>query len=217
MNAVLIQHAYPVGTFQDNDFVCMMELTKERNQKYCERFGFDFWYEVYADEERLPLTSGSWMKVELIKKALEKGYEYIVWLDPDSMIYDDSIDLRKAFEDNKIGACWHRIPQLDHWNVGVLYIHNSEATRKFIDDWLASYPPPPDGWAEQGVFNRMARASDTVVTVSDKWNATLDVNMVPDAVVLGFHGQRDWKYRYSLMQKTMIKIADKESAKTAQA
>jgi len=127
------------------------------------------------------------------------------------MIIDFESTLEDAIVRDKIGACWHRIPQLNHWNVGVMYIHNSSDTREFIDKWLASYPPPRDGWNEQGVFNRMGREGNTVVTVSDKWNATIDVNMVPDAVVLGFHGQGGANDRYEMMSRTLEKISTKKA------
>ena len=201
-NAVLIQHAY-VGVFEP-----LMELTKEHHATYCERHNFDYWYEI-GEIER-PKEHGAWAKVKLILKALEKGYEFIVWLDADAMIYDADVDLREAIQADKIGVCWHRIPQLNHWNVGVMYLHNSVAVQNIIDNWWASYPAPADGWFEQGVFNRISISNKTVVTISDRWNATFDVNMVPDAVVLGFHGQRDAQYRLKLMQQALDKIATRK-------
>jgi len=190
--------------------VAMMELTKERHQQYCEKYDLDFQYFVGKMLDR-PIETGGWDRIALVRRALEKGYEYVAWLDPDTMIYDFETDLRKAFQVGKIGACWHRIPQLDHWNTGVFYVHNTQETRDFVDTWLNTYPAPRDGWLEQGVFNRMARQGRTVVTISDKWNATLNVNMVPDAVVLGFHGQGNTEQRIKLMCDTLEKIATKKA------
>jgi hypothetical protein len=131
------------------------------------------------------------------------------------MIADMETDLRDAIQAGKIGACWHRIPQINHWNVGVLYLDNSEPVRDFISDWLASYPAPKDGWFEQGVFNRMAMKSKTVVTLSDKWNATINVSMVPDAVVLGFHGAGNAQQRYGLMKQALAELEKHGSKETA--
>lgn len=199
-NAVLIQQIYP-----DTPGVAMLELTKAHHEFYCERWGFDFWHRV---ENSLPDSDplkGSWAKVELMKQAL-KDYRYVVWLDADTLIVDLETDLRDAIQDYKIGACWHRIPQLSHWNVGALYIDSCKQTKDFVRDWLDGYPGANDGWLEQGVFNRLALKSKTVVTLSDKWNSTLDVNMVPDAVVLGFHGQGDTAHRTKLMQQTYERL-----------
>lgn len=189
--------------------VAMMELTKERHEQYCKKYDLDFQYFVGNVLDR-PIETGGWDRIELVRRALDEGYQYVAWLDPDTMIYDFETDLREAFQVGKIGACWHRIPQLDHWNTGVLYFHNTQETRDFVDKWLNTYPAPRDGWLEQGVFNRMARQGRTVVTLSDKWNATLNVNMVPDAVVLGFHGQGNTKQRIKLMQD-ILEIANKKA------
>lgn len=193
MSAVIIQHAYDLP---DSYFVKMMELTKEHHAEYCEAHGFDFWHTY--EQGLYSMEDGAWTKIELIQRAMNQGYQDIIWIDADALIVDEKVDLRKAVEVGKIGACWHRIPQLHHWNVGVLYISNTEETHKFVDEWLATYPPA-DGWREQGHFNRMALENNVVVTLSDRWNATIDVSMVPDAVVMGFHGQNPWDRRYKQM------------------
>lgn len=207
-NAILIQHSYPGAGYEP-----MLDLTRKHNEAYCKKYDIDFQCEVYASEA-FPISQGAWLKIELIKQALELGYQYVAWLDADAMIIDTETDLRDAIQPRKVGACWCRIPQLNHWNVGVLYVQNSEETRAFINEWLASYPPPADGWFEQGVFNRMGKQSRVVETISDKWNATIDVNMVPDAVVLGFHGQGNAQQRYEMMKETFNKLFPAQEAMT---
>jgi len=199
---VLIQQIYP-GT----PGVKLFDLTRKHHQAYCDRWDFDYQCVIDDPAPELDNKFGNWAKVKLIRQAMDK-YELVVWLDADTLIKDTETWLGAACEYFKIGACWQRIPQFPqgHWNTGALYIHNCDATRKFFDDWLAAYPPPNDGWLEQGIFNRMGRAGDTVVTLSDRWNATLDVSMVPDAVVLGFHGQGNPQYRYNLMRDTMQRL-----------
>lgn len=198
---ILIQQAYPGYGFEP-----MLELTRGWHQEYCDNWNID--YQCVLDNpipERSPLI-GSWAKIYLIQQAMLKNYRSIIWLDADTLILDRERNLIDATQNSHIGACWHRIPQLHHWNVGALYINNQENTRQFIDEWAAVYPPPNDGWNEQGVFNRLARQSRTVVTVSDKWNATINVSMVPDAVVMGFHGHGDAKRRYLAMKQTLETI-----------
>ena len=132
---------------------------------------------------------------------MEQGYEYIVWLDPDALIKDLNTDLRLGCVDG-IGVCWHRIPQLHHWNVGVMYVKNSIESKKFIDEWIETYPGIT-GWMEQGEFNRLAMQRKVVQTISDRWNATLNYSMVPDAVVLGFHGYGSAQQRLEAMKSTL--------------
>jgi hypothetical protein len=196
-NAILIQQVY-----KGLDYEPMLELTKQRNQDYCTAHNFDYecligtLSDKYADANK-----GGWVKIEMIQRALQKGYEYIVWLDADALIKDLDTDLRDACPKG-IGACWMRIPQLNHWNVGVLYIQNSQAVKNFVAEWLDTYPGEKQ-WMEQGEFNKLAMKSKIVQTISDRWNATINYSMVPDAVVLGFHGYGDANQRLGAMNATL--------------
>jgi hypothetical protein len=201
MNTIVIQHAEPLAGYR---YDAMLELTRAHHQAYCDRHGYEYRAEISVHPS-YNIMQGGWAKIEMLRDALSQGYEQVIWLDADTMIIDLQSELTDAIIHGKIGACWHRIPQLNHWNVGALYISNCLETREFIDSWLAS-PNPQDGWNEQSVFNRMARASRTVVTLSDKWNSTLDVSMVPDAVVLGFHGQGNSDYRFNIMKQTFNQL-----------
>ena len=210
-NAVLIQQCWPGDVGGKGDYQPLMELTKDRNQDYCEKHGFDYVYLVGCLSEKYAnVYQGGWVKVELIRTALAKGYEYVIWLDPDALIYDMETDLRDACPKG-IGSCWMRIPQLNHWNVGVLYMRNTPEVRKFIGDWLESFPGERD-WMEQGEFNKLALKGRVVETISDRWNATINYSMVPDAVVLGYHGNGDAPQRFSMMRDTLISLSKKAEA-----
>ena len=213
-NAVLIQQVWEGAVGDKGDYLPLMELTKARNEAYCARHAFDFVYHVGTlDPKYASVWDGCWPKVELIQQALRKGYQYIVWMDPDALIRDLDTDLRDACPLG-IGACWMRIPQLDHWNVGVLYLQNTPEVVRFVDEWLAQFPGDKQ-WREQGVFNAMGMKSKVVFTIADRWNATMNYSMVPDAVVLGFHGNGDAPFRLSMMQET-LKHLPEESSKLAQ-
>lgn len=202
-DAILIQQCYPGHGYEP-----MAELTKARNISYCNQWQIDYQLQIDAVVPEWPVENGGWAKIELIRRALDKGYKYVIWLDVDAMIYDLDTDLRKGCPDG-IGACYHRIPQLNHWNVGVMFMQNTSEVREFIVDWLKCYPGDGDGWNEQGVFNRLGKTIKVVETISDKWNATLNVNIVPDAVVLGFHGCGSAEKRYQLMRATLERIEAK--------
>lgn len=215
-NKIIIQHIY-----DNTPGVKLFDLTGQHHADYARQRGFYYKQVIGDPAPQLDKKLGSWGKVELIRQAMNEGFEfedglmsfeYIVWLDADTLIADVNEDLYHACVIGKIGACWHRIPQLNHWNVGALYIHNCPETREFVNRWLAEYPPR-DGWLEQGIFNRLGRETNTVVTVSDKWNATIDVNMVPDAVVLGFHGQGNPEYRYNMMDAAMQRLFPKKTVR----
>jgi hypothetical protein len=200
-NAVLIQQISLTDLYPGS-YIPAIELTKERNEEYCKKFNFDYLLLMgEGDLKYADVTKGGWAKIELIQRAMEQGYEYIVWLDADALIKDMNTDLRLGCVEG-IGACWMRIPQLNHWNVGVLYVRNSVESKKFIDEWLATYPGAPQ-WMEQGEFNKMAMKSKVVQTISDRWNATINYSIVPDAVVLGYHGYGSAAQRTEAMRSTL--------------
>ncbi len=202
-SALLIHQIYPPGKDPGFDLSQdYLDFCVKQNQPYCERHSFDYWHSIENLNPDGNTDLGSWTKVILIQRGLEAGYKFVVWLDVDTLIWRDE-DLRNACIPEHIGVCWHRIPQLDHWNIGAMYLGNSESVRQFVKDWLSAYPGDKDGWAEQGAFNRMARKSEVVQTISDRWNATQDYSMVPDAVVLGFHGAGNPKERLEKMRQTM--------------
>lgn len=201
-DAILIQQCWKGNVGGLGDYLPLMKLTLERNRAYCDIHGFDFQPIVGPVLDKFEdVKKGGWPKVELIRRALADGYHYIVWMDPDALIRDLDTDLREGCPKG-IGACWHRIPQLNHWNVGALYIQNSPQVMKFIEDWLGSFPGLPN-WMEQGEFNRLAMESNVVKTISDRWNSTINYSMVPDAVVIGYHGYGDALMRLDGMKETL--------------
>lgn len=200
-DAVLIQQSWP-GKFYEE----MMELNRPRNEAYCKTHGFDYEYLVGVTSEKYgDLKCGSWVKVEMTQRALAKGYQYVASLEPDTLIADLGADLRDGCPKG-IGACFHRVFDLiripAQWCVGAYYLQNTPETRAFVDEWLKGYPGDAQ-WRDNGVFNELGKKNRVVSTISDKWNATLNVNMCPDAVVVGFHGNGSAEQRLGLIRQTL--------------
>lgn len=186
-DAVIIQSSWGDSVFHD-----MMRLSYQRHAAYARAQDFDYWHiNGHFHPESYP---GGWDKVHLIKLAMEQ-YSHIVWIDADAAIFDFETNLRDALKDKPfdIGACIHDAPHFKeqgmgrHMNVGVMYVRNTERSRKFIDEWLSLFPGERR-WQEQGVFNKLIKDNDVVGQVEDKWNATVNVNEVDNPVVKGWHG-----------------------------
>lgn len=195
-NAVLIQQTYSNNNTFGQTFVDMQRLTYPRMSAYCAGHNIDYWNIQGGMDFGMPGESGAWAKVVLVNQAL-RDYEYIFWVDVDAAVMDFQTDLRDACKDINIGACVHD-PAKSKWlqqnkverhvNVGVLYVRNTETSRLFFEKWLASYPGV-ERWAEQGAFNNLVQEIPEAVTeIDDKWNATVNVNMVEKPVVMGWHG-----------------------------
>ena len=195
-NAVVLQQTYSNHNFYGGAFLDMQRLTYMRHSAYCAAHNFDFWSFQGGKDVGRTGEAGAWAKVTLIKEALV-DYEYAFWIDVDAAIMDFSADLRDACKDINIGACVHDPAKSDylkqlgiekHINVGVLYVRNTDVSKQFFDRWYDSYPGPAR-WADQGAFNNLiVEMPEAVTPIDDKWNATVNVNMVDKPVVMGWHG-----------------------------
>jgi len=211
-NAVIIQHVYS-ETSLGNAFSDMLRLCTQRHMAYARSHSMDYWSFTGGFQVGRPAESGAWAKIELMRLALNQGYEYIFWIDADAAIMDFETDLRDSVKDIDIGACAHNpeksafLKQLKiakHINVGVMYLRNTEKTKQFIEDWYNSYPGEPR-WAEQGSFNKlMEKYPDVVKEIDDKWNSTVNVNEVQKPVVKGYHGVSPVINRFNLMRADCI-------------
>lgn len=220
-NAVLIQECWSTDAWTAplcGMFYDMLRLTFPRHAAYARAHAMDYWM-VMGDVHDEKMPQGAWDKINLMKLALSRGYEHVIWLDTDAAIADMDCDLRDALPAGKlIGACVHdpekseylrslNVPR--HMNVGVMYLRNGMrgdiSTLEFINDWLSRHPGHPR-WQEQGAFNDMAleaKYADMVAVVDDKWNATINVNPVAVPNVIGWHGIMPVERRLAMMRETL--------------
>ncbi len=196
-NALLIQQASGPHTF-------LLDLTVKDHSNYCRKHAFDYW-PIYGSA----LTAEDagrhafWSKVALLRKAVDAGYEYIVWLDSDCYIADDTRDLRDACPDDGIGLVWHGKPTwpespdcYDHFNCGAVYIGNGRNAWRLLEKW---WKAPDDGhfWHDQHAFNRHAIRNfeiaylrpAPVTMLGYEWNAVPFVEFACERpVVAAWHG-----------------------------
>lgn len=198
-DAVLIQQIYP-GRGMER----LLDLTEGLHRKYCEQHEFDYQVERQNVVAEWSWEGGAWTKVELLHRALLRGYSFVVWLDADAMIVDPEIDLREACRGaGSVGAVKFYAPFTwgDHYNTGALYLENSSTTRKFVDDWLAGYPGP-EKQREQGVFNALSEGR--VTELPSAWNYTLDRHFgITYPVVRGYHSIRSIEGKYQAMKEDL--------------
>ena len=207
MNAIILQQAY--SPIINHKFTDMLRLTMQRHAAYALSHKMD--YQVYfGDYTDRSVFTGGWDKIKLIQDALNRGYEYVFWIDTDAAIIDFSVDLRDAFTDKFIGCCEHKRENLPkeydiptHLNVGVTFVKNGNGVKEFIQEWWDSFPGDKR-WVEQGSFNEMAKKYPEIVfKMDDRFNATVNVNMCEKPVILGWHGIQPDSKRFNMMRNTM--------------
>jgi hypothetical protein len=187
-DAIIIQHCY-----SNSEYANMLRLSYSRHCQYALMHKFDYWALV-GNVYQPPIEDhpGAWEKIYWVRQAFSYGYQFVAWLDADSLIVDMKADLRDALKGGvQIGACQHPGPPV-HLNVGVMYFANTQAVNDFITEWLNHMNDPVRGWAEQGWFNELSQGEKhkgVVGRIDDIWNATYHAGTNrPNSVVLGFHG-----------------------------
>jgi ADP-heptose:LPS heptosyltransferase len=181
--AVVIQQASGIYTR-------MLDLTGDRHSTYAAKHDLTFW-SVRGDVQfdRPPV----WNKVLLIQMALRAGFEFVVWLDADTLIVRPEVDVRAALPYGPpIGMCRNPLPlgnQPWHYNAGVIFVRNTTESRAFFDAvWNGG--PVAHPWQEQARMNELShKFTDTIQPVDGRWNSTKGVNPAPDPVILAWHGQ----------------------------
>lgn len=96
---------------------------------YCQKYGYDFFdEETDVDHNRAP----AWSKINILRKHL-RDYEYLVWMDGDTLLMNDKIKLEQLIleysngKDITVAQDWTMI------NTGVMLVKNTEWTMKFLD------------------------------------------------------------------------------------
>jgi len=109
-------------------------------EEYCKRHFYDFCNDESVYDTSRPYA---WSKIRLIQKCMESNersqgkdsqmYDYIVWMDADTFVMNPEKKLEVFISDLSqgrdilIAQDWHMI------NSGVMFIKNSEWSRKFLD------------------------------------------------------------------------------------
>jgi len=170
-------------------YVEMLRITSADHCRYAEAHGFAF-LNVLGDAkfERGPY----WNKIRLILLAFEMGFDFMAWLDADTLIVEPEITLTEGLPDGPpIGMCRHPMPwgqQPWHYNAGVLLIRNEELSRRFFEKvWTAG--PVNHPWQDQvRILEENDKTPGAVQAIGARWNCTAGSNPCSNPVVLAWHG-----------------------------
>jgi len=124
---------YAILDCHNKDYDYIFSLTKKSKEKYCKKFGLDFL--VFNFE--LKYRTQHWGRILGIKKYLKK-YDYIIYLDTDSLILNFELDLKKIiseFFEKKIIT--GPLPEQGHIGTNGLIVKNCAWCFEFLDKWYA--------------------------------------------------------------------------------
>jgi hypothetical protein len=174
------------------DFVRMLDLTAAIHARYCAAWGVEFvaYREARPRKARRP---PHWRKVEVIGKALDDGFEQVLWLDADSVIVDGGVDL---FALSRWGMalceCWDSPKEAPHLNTGVVLFNASGEVVSLVRAWNAMPSGMP--WEDQGALielMRQRRWRSLLTILPNRYNWVQEHMEASEPVIRSFHGERD--------------------------
>ena len=112
-----------------DDYKKITKYGRKTKVLYCQKHGYDFFDEETDVDYSRPLA---WSKINILRKHL-LDYSYVLWIDGDTYIMNDNIELSTIIEkysnnkDITVAQDWTMI------NTGVMILKNTEWTMKFLD------------------------------------------------------------------------------------
>lgn len=126
------------------DYQKCVKLGTDSKRDYCQKHGYDF---IFCEAQVDPSRSIYWSKLLLALQVLETdAYQWIVWLDADTIIMNQDIPLEDIIDKNvnfSIGKDWNGI------NSGVFYLRSCEWSRQFLTDVYSRTDCLSHHWPEQ--------------------------------------------------------------------
>ena len=100
-------------------------------KKYCEKNNYTYYIHRKSDigKEKFPSVE----KVYLLKKYID-NHDYIIWVDPDILIFDMEFKIESLLKDNISLYCYKDINY--YLNNGFLIFKNDDISKNILKEWL---------------------------------------------------------------------------------
>ncbi|BDX08247.1 hypothetical protein [Planctobacterium marinum] len=116
-----------------------------------------------------------WLKLLLLREALNKGYQWVLFIDADAYVQQEAPDIRLHADEAK--SIYMANGKTGRFNSGVILLRNGKPAKQFIDEVIASKGQPlakahQVGWGENGYIIQAAAANPHVARLPLQWNNT---------------------------------------------
>ena len=126
-------------TFDDRKNIDYIRLHNENFKNYADKYGYEYKYEHLYNQNLN--TNPYWYKIYLLKYYLDSNlYDYVMWVDSDTMIVDDSIDLNDYLNlySSDLFFCDDN-QGIQKINAGIFVIKNSKIGKQYINDCINNF------------------------------------------------------------------------------
>ena len=126
-------------TFDDRLNVDYIKYHNENFKKYADKYGYEYKYEhIYNPNLN---NNPYWYKIYLVKYYLDTNlYDYVMWVDSDTMILDDSVDLNLYLNSYSSDLFFCDDNQnIEKINAGIFIIKNSKIGKQYLNDCINNF------------------------------------------------------------------------------
>jgi hypothetical protein len=216
-----------VITAYDSRFRDVASISVPSMRRFADAHGYSF----RAVERDDCIRRGGWIKIEPILALLGQDYEYVLWLDADTVVARTDIDIRNAIQEGShLHMAWFNpasAPDGDppHFNTGVMLIRASDWSRDFFAR-VWNTDPLEHRWNDQaailhrlgfdealGIGERRATAESCrrVGRLDVTWNSIPHVCALDDPVIWHFAGM-EMGARLEAMRRASGKVPQRDAA-----
>lgn len=189
-------------SWYSHSYDCLVDLTKARHQAYADKWHMDFVLQDLTESNPAQPSIMEFNHIGWIKDLLNKGYENVIYLDVDCIIWNFEQDLRDACID--IRGVRFDVMRVKHVNMGAVYVKDCELMRKFFKDWeVQAIPRMGDWYGCQNAFNFVTKKY-AIPPLSCSYNYTaFEHEGIENPAVRGYHTYIGIPAKYEAMRKDL--------------
>ncbi|MEP9356012.1 hypothetical protein ABLE93_20770 [Xanthobacter sp. KR7-65] len=142
------------------------------HRAYAQRLGYE--YVCVSRPAWTTVTEAVWLKIELMRAALAKGYGWVLFVDADCELRPGAPPVSQVGVPGR--SVYLAAGFSGNVNSGVIIARNDDASRAFFDRVMALAPAPvPEmDWGENGHVIHVAKQAAAVAILDRRWNNNAD-------------------------------------------
>lgn len=143
-------------------------------KRYCKEMGFEYVTVSQPKVSKLGIEC-CWLKLHLMRAALEKGYKFVLFLDADAYVSRSAPNILQNVDDSHF--VYMAKGYSGRFNSGVILLKNCNEALDWLTKIIESHgqPIPEDddvGWGENGHVIHVTKQFSGIKCLYNSWNST---------------------------------------------
>lgn len=163
-----------IVTFYDCRCAHYARLSDKSKQKYCDKYGYKYF--LHTERMSPQFNHPTWEKMKIMLSHFD-GFDYVMWMDADSIISNMDFNVSELFNDKVI----YMSKDINGYNAGIFAVKVCNVGKSFLEEVDSSYTVFKNiRFKEQACMSRLmdTKYKQYVCQVpAKKWNCYDDVYM----------------------------------------